>query len=92
MAEVIEIPYKPRDLQNSIHDNTARFKVLVCHRRFGKTVLCINELVKSAILCERDRPRYAYIAPLYRQAKQAAWDYLTHYTAPLVSPKDHYRS
>ena len=26
-----------------------RFSVLVCHRRFGKTVLCINELIDKAL-------------------------------------------
>lgn len=79
----VEIPYAPRELQQRIHDSLKRFNVLVCHRRFGKTVLCINQLIKSAIECERDRPRFAYIAPLYRQAKQAAWDYLKYYTRPI---------
>src|SRR3990167_1404649 len=79
----VEIPYAPRVLQRRIHDSLKRFNVLVCHRRFGKTVLCINQLIKDAILCERERPRFAYIAPLYRQAKQAAWDYLKHYTRPI---------
>ncbi len=74
----IVIPYKPRDLQSEIHNNLKRFNVLVCHRRFGKTVLCINELFKRAAMCRKDRPRFAYIAPLFRQAKQVAWDYLKH--------------
>ena len=79
----IVIPYKPRDLQLEIHNNLKRFNVLVCHRRFGKTVLCINELFKRAAMCRKDRPRFAYIAPLFRQAKQVAWDYLKHYSQPL---------
>ena len=79
----IVIPYKPRDLQLEIHNNLKRFNVLVCHRRFGKTVLCINELFKRAAMCRKDRPRFAYIAPLFRQAKQVAWDYLKHYSRPL---------
>ena len=33
--------YKPRPLQAEIHRKLKRFSVLVCHRRFGKTVLCI---------------------------------------------------
>jgi phage terminase large subunit len=60
-----------------------RWNVLVCHRRFGKTVLCIAELVDKALRCEKERPRFAYFAPLFRQAKQAAWDYLKLYTAPI---------
>ena len=33
---------------------------------------------------ERDRPRFAYIAPFLKQAKAVAWDYVKHYCAPLV--------
>ena len=78
----IEIPYKPRELQQEIHDNLRRFSVLVCHRRFGKTVLCINELIKMAVQNQRREPipRYAYVAPFRNQAKDIAWDYLKHYT------------
>ena len=79
----IKTGYAPRPLQAEIHQSLKRFNVLVCHRRFGKTVLCINELIDSALRCDRPMPRYAYIAPLYRQAKQAAWDYLKGYTQEL---------
>jgi hypothetical protein len=41
--------------------------------------MCINELMRQAALCPQERPRYAYMAPLYRQAKTIAWDYLRHY-------------
>ena len=83
MAERIATGYRPRTLQAGIHRRLRRFSVLVCHRRFGKTVLCVNELIDHAVRSRRQRPRYAYIAPLYRQAKQVAWDYLKHYTAPI---------
>lgn len=73
--------YRPRPLQLEIHDRLRRFSVLVCHRRFGKTVLCINKLVMQARTEPRHNPRYAYVAPLYRQAKQAAWDYLKYFSA-----------
>jgi len=79
----ITIPYKPRPQQRQIHTNLNRFNVLVCHRRFGKTILAINELVKGAVKAKKaglSRPRFFYIAPLYKQAKQVAWDYLQHYT------------
>lgn len=86
MAErEIVIPYMPREPQLQIHEALAdsRFVVVVAHRRMGKTVSAINQLVKSAIECQRERPRYAYIAPTYSQAKRVAFDYLTHYTRPL---------
>lgn len=78
---VVEIPYEPRPLQLAVHEalESARFVVAVCHRRFGKTVMAVNHLLKSALTCDRDRPRFAYIGPTYRQAKGVAWDYLKHF-------------
>ncbi len=78
---VVTIPYKPRPFQVSVHQKieSARFAVLVCHRRFGKTVLAINHLIKQALLNTAERPRYGYLAPTYTQAKSIAWDYLKHY-------------
>jgi len=82
--EVI-IPYKPREPQLEIHKamDTHRFVVSVAHRRMGKTVAALNELIKQAMENERPNPRYAYIAPTYSQAKRVAWDYLTHFVRPL---------
>lgn len=76
----VEIPFDPRPGQYEVLKSLRRFNVLVCHRRWGKTVLCINKLIASALRNTQERPRYAYIAPLYRQSKQVAWDYLKHYT------------
>ena len=76
---LVEIPYSPRPLQREIHNKLKRWNVLVCHRRFGKTVLCINQLLKDATQCQKPRPRFAYMAPLRNQAKQVAWDYMRHY-------------
>lgn len=53
----------------------------------GKTVLCINILIKEALTCPKDNPRFAYIAPLFRQAKQVAWDYLKEYTKSIPGVK-----
>ena len=72
--------FNPRQHQREIFDNLKRFNVLVCHRRFGKTLLCINILIRKALECDKERPRFAYIAPFRVQAKQAAWDYLKAYT------------
>jgi hypothetical protein len=85
MAEVIEIPYKPREQQLAIHDlmDEKRFGVVVAHRRMGKTVSAINHIIKDAILNQKEAPRYAYIAPTYGQAKRVAWDYLVKYADPL---------
>ena len=84
MAEIV-IPYKPREPQLAIHEmmDKHRFGVVVAHRRMGKTVSAINHLIKDAVLCEKENPRYAYIAPTYGQAKRVAWDYLCKYVRPL---------
>ena len=84
MAEVI-IPYKPREHQLTLHEavDANRFCVAVAHRRFGKTVAAINQLIKSSLQCDKEAPRFAYIAPTYTQAKRVAWDYLLKYTQPL---------
>ncbi len=68
--------YIPRTHQAEIERNLRRFSVLVCHRRFGKTVLCVNRLVQCAVETPLPDWRGAYIAPLYRQAKAVVWDIL----------------
>ena len=82
---VIRTGYKPREPQRVIHKAVAsnRFTVVVAHRRMGKTVAAINQLIHSALKCGNDNPRYAYIAPTYGQAKRIAWDYLEQFTRPL---------
>lgn len=80
-TEYIEIPYSPRKQFLPYHNRIDRFSVLVAHRRAGKTVACVNELIKGALSCERSKPRFAYIAPLFKQAKDVAWEYLKEYTA-----------
>jgi hypothetical protein len=60
-----------------------RFGVLVCHRRFGKTVMAVNLLQQGALMCQKPRPRFAYLAPTYRQAKAAAWDYMQFFARPV---------
>lgn len=78
----IIIPYRPRPLQAQIHQelDTHRWAALAIHRRFGKTVMLENHLIKKALLCDKPNPRFAYIAPYLKQAKTVAWDYLKHYT------------
>lgn len=75
--------YDPRTLQAELHRKLRRFNVLVEHRRFGKTVFCINETIDKAVFCPLPEARYAYVAPFLNQAKDVAWNYLKRYTAPL---------
>ena len=87
LAGVIRIPYSPRPLQKTLHDELDRFNVLVCHRRFGKTVFAINQLIKDAFNCKHSNARVAYLAPLYRQAKSVAWDYVKQFCRPIPGVK-----
>lgn len=72
----ISTGYKPRTLQAALHRALKRFNVIVCHRRFGKTVFSCNEMVDQGLRNNRKNPQYAYIAPTYGQAKRVAWDIL----------------
>lgn len=84
-TERIVIPYLPRHQFIPYHNRTERFAKIVAHRRFGKTVGCINDKVRAALKNQRQNPppRYAYVAPTYTQAKDIAWGYLKHYSAPI---------
>ncbi|MDR0338728.1 MAG: terminase family protein [Desulfovibrio sp.] len=86
MAELtVEIPYTPRPVQRKIHTELEafRFCVLVAHRRMGKTVLAVNQLIKRAFTDGKQNGSYGYIAPFRNQAKEIAWAYLKRYTAPI---------
>lgn len=78
---LITIPYKPRYPEVHAMFEACRFSCLVAHRRFGKTVLAVNHLIKSALMCQRLNGHFAYVAPFRHQAKTAAWKYLKHFTA-----------
>src|SRR5215475_7575639 len=84
-TQPIEIDYEPRAIQDTIHDgmDTHRYGVAVCHRRAGKTVCAINHLQRAAVECVKQRPSFGFVAPTYTMAKQIAWDYLTHFAAPI---------
>lgn len=81
----VELPYEPKPHQRAAHAllQVARFVVLVWHRRAGKTVFAVMELVLAALACMRERGRYGYIAPFLGQAKEIAWTYLLAFTAPI---------
>lgn len=52
---------------------------MVCHRRAGKTVAAINDMLNRALhinTATRPNPRFGYIAPYRTQVKDIAWVYL----------------
>jgi phage terminase large subunit len=79
MASEVYLDYRARPYFEPFHARRQRWSVIVAHRRAGKSVACIVDLIDAALRCPRPRPRFAYIAPLLKQAKTVAWDYLKHY-------------
>jgi len=49
---------------------------MCCHRRAGKTVACINDLVLRASYTKKKRAKFAYIGPFRKQTEEIAWVYL----------------
>ena len=84
---IVKIPYTPRHPKVHALLESYRFITVVAHRRFGKTVLAVNHLIKGAATCKRRAGRFGYIAPFLNQAKMIAWDYLRYYTAPIPGIK-----
>lgn len=75
-SKEIQFTYEPREQFLDFHQRKTRFSCLVCHRRAGKTVACVNELAIRALYTTKKNARYAYIAPTFTQAKDIAWTYL----------------
>lgn len=75
----IDLGFIPRSWQGEIYRKLKRFSVVVVHRRGGKTVQAVMRLIHAALKFTGERGRFAYIAPLLKQAKAIAWDYLKHY-------------
>ena len=57
--------------QSEVYDSAARFKMLCSGRRFGKTHLCLVQLIVWAAM--KAGSLNWYIAPTYKSAKQIAW-------------------
>lgn len=81
----VTLDYVPRKQFLPFHNRRERFSSLVCHRRAGKTVACINDLVAKALHTKKKNARYAYVAPFYRQAKDVAWTYLKEATEDIAA-------
>ena len=81
--QIIELGYTARPQFIPFHCRKERWACLVFHRRGGKTVACIADLIDHALRCPRKDGRYAYIAPFFAQAKDVAWSYLKQYTAAI---------
>lgn len=61
--------YTPHSGQLKLHQSSARFRVMACGRRFGKTLAATNELAKNAL--EHNNTLNWWVAPTYRQTEIA---------------------
>jgi len=76
LAKEFKLSYIPRLAFLPFHQRKERWATLICHRRAGKTVAAVNELVIRGLYTQKKNARFAYIAPFRQQAKQIAWVYL----------------
>jgi phage terminase large subunit len=88
MAASVVIPYGPRRVFVPYHVRKERWAALVAHRRCGKTVACINDLIARALQLSQPHGRYAYVAPFLAQAKEVAWEYLKRFSLPATKDKN----
>jgi len=59
--------------QHKISKSNKRFRVLVSGRRFGKTYLCITEMMKYATQINKT---IWYVAPTFKMAREIVWSKL----------------
>jgi hypothetical protein len=59
--------------QSQISNSKKRFRVLVSGRRFGKTYLCITEMMKYATKVKQN---IWYVAPTFKMAREIVWNKL----------------
>jgi hypothetical protein len=85
MSSPVKLKYRPRSVFEDFHTRKQRWAVIVAHRRCGKTVACINDLIVKALLENKKHAQYAYIAPFYSQAKSVAWRYLERFSEPFMT-------
>jgi hypothetical protein len=79
------LKYTPRGQFIELHNRRQRWAAVCTHRRAGKTVSLVNDLIFGALECKLYKPQLAYIGPTYSQAKRVAWTYLKDYAEPYFS-------
>lgn len=75
--------YAPRAQFIPFHNRHQRWAAVITHRRAGKTVSLVNDVILAARTpIGKPRPQYAYMGPTFTQAKRIAWQYLKDYSEP----------
>lgn len=86
----LKVPYKyeGRDYQERILNSRARYKIVVLHRRSGKTKTALNMQIEKAVY---KKGLYLYLLPTYKQAKKVIWmddEMMKHFPEELIEKKN----
>src|SRR3990167_3985926 len=73
MPKILPRMFTLHDSQKVIALDPHRFRVVNCGRRFGKTILAIDQMKARLTI---PNSRVCYIAPTYQQARDIAWEQL----------------
>ena len=79
----IDLGYYARDQFAAFHARRQRWACIVAHRRAGKTVACVMDLIDAALRCKKQDGRFSYMSPTYTQSKDTCWSYLKRFTADI---------
>src|SRR3990167_1821831 len=71
MPKILPRMFTLHDSQKVIALDPHRFRVVNCGRRFGKTILAIDQMKARLTI---PNSRVCYIAPTYQQARDIAWE------------------
>jgi len=66
------------------HERTKRWACLVAHRRAGKTVAAVNDMIRAAAMYQGPYGLFGYVAPYRSQAKAVAWQYFKDGAHPII--------
>ena len=88
-TKFVDMGYSARAWQKLVHSNFKRWNVLICHRRSGKTILGIMQLIDAALRTKKKNAQFAYAEPYLNQAKAIAWRYLKDYALKVPGTKSH---
>lgn len=80
-----KLVYVPRGQFLPFHNRRHRWALLNTHRRAGKTVALVNDVIVGALQCQLRKPQLAYVGPTFTQAKRIAWQYLKDYAEPYLA-------
>ena len=65
------------------HRRKQRWACIVAHRRCGKTLASLMDLIDAAMRCKKSDARFAFMSPTYAMAKDSAFQYLKRFTADI---------